>query len=83
MFANTKAFSGFAVDDLEAAKKFYGLDGLYEGRSSPGSATAGVPDAYPDQHLPQMTQPPRQHTALSGTQAAQQRPARRRLSGPL
>ena len=23
MFANTKAFSGFAVDDLEAAKKFY------------------------------------------------------------
>ena len=24
MFANTKAFSGFAVDDLEAARKFYG-----------------------------------------------------------
>jgi predicted enzyme related to lactoylglutathione lyase len=24
MFANAKAFSGFAVDDLEAAKKFYG-----------------------------------------------------------
>jgi predicted enzyme related to lactoylglutathione lyase len=24
MFANTKAFSGFAVDDIEAAKKFYG-----------------------------------------------------------
>jgi catechol 2,3-dioxygenase-like lactoylglutathione lyase family enzyme len=24
MFANTEAFSGFAVDDLEAAKKFYG-----------------------------------------------------------
>jgi len=24
MFANTRAFSGFAVDDLEAAKKFYG-----------------------------------------------------------
>jgi catechol 2,3-dioxygenase-like lactoylglutathione lyase family enzyme len=24
MFGNTKAFSGFAVDDLEAAKKFYG-----------------------------------------------------------
>ena len=24
MFANSKAFSGFAVDDLEAAKKFYG-----------------------------------------------------------
>ena len=24
MFTNTKAFSGFAVDDLEAAKKFYG-----------------------------------------------------------
>jgi catechol 2,3-dioxygenase-like lactoylglutathione lyase family enzyme len=24
MFSNTKAFSGFAVDDLEAAKKFYG-----------------------------------------------------------
>jgi catechol 2,3-dioxygenase-like lactoylglutathione lyase family enzyme len=24
MFANTKAFSGFAVDDLEAAKTFYG-----------------------------------------------------------
>jgi hypothetical protein len=24
MFANTKAFSGFAIDDLEAAKKFYG-----------------------------------------------------------
>jgi catechol 2,3-dioxygenase-like lactoylglutathione lyase family enzyme len=23
MFADTKAFSGFAVDDLEAAKKFY------------------------------------------------------------
>jgi catechol 2,3-dioxygenase-like lactoylglutathione lyase family enzyme len=23
MFENTKAFSGFAVDDLEAAKKFY------------------------------------------------------------
>jgi len=23
MFANTRAFSGFAVDDLEAAKKFY------------------------------------------------------------
>ena len=24
MFANTKAFSGFAVDDLERARKFYG-----------------------------------------------------------
>ena len=24
MFANTEAFSGFAVDDLEAARKFYG-----------------------------------------------------------
>jgi catechol 2,3-dioxygenase-like lactoylglutathione lyase family enzyme len=24
MFENTKAFSGFAVDDLDAAKKFYG-----------------------------------------------------------
>ena len=24
MFANTRAFSGFAVDDLEAARKFYG-----------------------------------------------------------
>jgi catechol 2,3-dioxygenase-like lactoylglutathione lyase family enzyme len=24
MFAETKAFSGFAVDDLEAAKRFYG-----------------------------------------------------------
>jgi len=24
MFENTKAFSGFAVDDLEAAKEFYG-----------------------------------------------------------
>jgi predicted enzyme related to lactoylglutathione lyase len=24
MFANTPAFSGFAVDDMEAAKKFYG-----------------------------------------------------------
>jgi predicted enzyme related to lactoylglutathione lyase len=24
MFSNTKAFSGFAVDDLDAAKKFYG-----------------------------------------------------------
>ena len=24
MFANTKAFSGFAVDDLPAAKRFYG-----------------------------------------------------------
>src|SRR5581483_8102502 len=24
MFTNTEAFSGFAVDDLEAAKKFYG-----------------------------------------------------------
>ena len=24
MFGNTKAFSGFSVDDLEAAKKFYG-----------------------------------------------------------
>ena len=24
MFADTKAFSGFAVDDLEEAKKFYG-----------------------------------------------------------
>ena len=24
MFANTKAFSGFAVDDLEKAREFYG-----------------------------------------------------------
>ena len=24
MFENTKAFSGFAVDDIEAARKFYG-----------------------------------------------------------
>jgi predicted enzyme related to lactoylglutathione lyase len=24
MFANTRAFSGFAVDDIEAANKFYG-----------------------------------------------------------
>ena len=24
MFANTKAYSGFAVDDLEKAREFYG-----------------------------------------------------------
>ena len=24
MFANTKAFSGFAVDDVKKAKEFYG-----------------------------------------------------------
>ena len=24
MFANTKAFSGFAVDDMEKAREFYG-----------------------------------------------------------
>ena len=24
MFANTRAFSGFAVDDLQAARTFYG-----------------------------------------------------------
>ena len=43
MFANTKAFSGFAVDDLEAAKKFYGerYDGL--GQDEKGINRAGGP----------------------------------------
>ncbi len=30
MFANTKAYSGFAVDDLEKAQKFYGGTVLQE-----------------------------------------------------
>ena len=37
MFANTKAFSGFAVDDLEQAKEFYG-ETLGLETSAPGGA---------------------------------------------
>jgi len=37
MFGNTKAFSGFSVDDLAAAKKFYGETlGLDVEESGPG-----------------------------------------------
>ncbi len=49
MFVNTKAFSGFAVDDLEAAKKFYGdtlgLSKRYEGlgQDEKGINRAGGP----------------------------------------
>ena len=37
MFANTKAFSGFAVDDLEQAREFYG-ETLGLETSAPGGA---------------------------------------------
>jgi catechol 2,3-dioxygenase-like lactoylglutathione lyase family enzyme len=37
MFASSKAFSGFAVDDLDAAKRFYGETlGLEVGEDLPG-----------------------------------------------
>ena len=39
MFKDTKAFSGFAVDDLEAAKRFYGDTLGIETESDPGLLT--------------------------------------------
>ena len=44
MFTNTEAFSGFAVDDLEAAKKFYGETrriSSRRGRSGRGPSRCG------------------------------------------
>ena len=48
MFANTKAFSGFAVGDLEAAKKFYGETlGLRPSRGRRPSPAGPVPRIRP------------------------------------
>ena len=59
MFTDTKAFSGFAVDDLEAAERFYGDTlGLETSRNELGIVTlhiAGERDTivYPkDDHTP-------------------------------
>ena len=39
MFANTKAINGFAVDDIDAAKRFYG-DALGLARPTSARSTA-------------------------------------------
>ena len=44
MFENTRAYSGFAVDDLDAAKKFYGQTlGLEISEPMPGGLIVTLP----------------------------------------
>jgi len=70
MFRNTKAFSGFAVDDLEAARKFYsGTLGLgisfhpfcrmLEWRSAEDPASAEDPVSRGVPKSPRRPEPPR------------------------
>lgn len=58
MFANTKAFSGFSVDDIEAAKKFYGETLGVEVSENPAGLTLNIAGDRPilvygkDNHAP-------------------------------
>jgi catechol 2,3-dioxygenase-like lactoylglutathione lyase family enzyme len=66
MFANTKAFSGFAVDDVEKAEKFYGETlGLEVSREEMGLLTLHLAGDRPTMIYPKPDFTPATYTILN------------------
>jgi catechol 2,3-dioxygenase-like lactoylglutathione lyase family enzyme len=66
MFANTKAFSGFAVDDVEEAEKFYGETlGLEVSREEMGLLTLHLAGDRPTMIYPKPDFTPATYTILN------------------
>jgi catechol 2,3-dioxygenase-like lactoylglutathione lyase family enzyme len=66
MFGNTKAFSGFAVDDIEAARKFYGETlGIEVGDEAMGALTLKIAGDRPILIYPKPDFTPATYTILN------------------
>ena len=65
MFANTKAFSGFAVDDIERARKFYGDTLGLEVTEQNGMLTLHIAGDRPTLVYPKPDHTPADYTILN------------------
>jgi catechol 2,3-dioxygenase-like lactoylglutathione lyase family enzyme len=65
MFTNTKAFSGFAVDDLEAARAFYGDTLGLKTSEENGLLTLQIADDRPTLVYPRPNHTPAEYTILN------------------
>jgi catechol 2,3-dioxygenase-like lactoylglutathione lyase family enzyme len=65
MFTNTKAFSGFAVDDLEAARAFYGDTLGLKTSEENGLLTLEIADDRPTLVYPRPGHAPAEYTILN------------------
>ena len=65
MFENTKAFSGFAVDDIEAAKQFYGETLGLKVSEANGMLTLHIAGDRADARLPAARPQPAAYTILN------------------
>jgi catechol 2,3-dioxygenase-like lactoylglutathione lyase family enzyme len=65
MFTNTKAFSGFAVDDLEQARAFYGDTLGLETSEENGLLTLHIADDRPTLVYPRPNHTPAEYTILN------------------
>jgi catechol 2,3-dioxygenase-like lactoylglutathione lyase family enzyme len=65
MFTNTKAFSGFAVDDIEAARAFYGDTLGLKTSEENGILTLHIADDRPTIVYPRPGHTPAEYTILN------------------
>ena len=65
MFANTKAFSGFAVDDLQKAREFYGETLGLKTSEEHGLMTLHLAGDRPTLVYPKPDHPPATYTVLN------------------
>jgi catechol 2,3-dioxygenase-like lactoylglutathione lyase family enzyme len=65
MFANTKAFSGFAVDDLDKARRFYGETLGLETSDDDGLLTLHIAGDRPTLVYPKPEHTPADYTILN------------------
>jgi catechol 2,3-dioxygenase-like lactoylglutathione lyase family enzyme len=65
MFTNTKAFSGFAVDDLDQARAFYGDTLGLETSEENGLLTLHIADDRPTLVYPRPNHTPAEYTILN------------------
>jgi catechol 2,3-dioxygenase-like lactoylglutathione lyase family enzyme len=65
MFTNTKAFSGFAVDDIEAARAFYGDTLGVKTSEENGILTLHIADDRPTIVYPRPGHTPAEYTILN------------------
>jgi catechol 2,3-dioxygenase-like lactoylglutathione lyase family enzyme len=65
MFTNTKAFSGFAVDDLDKARRFYGETLGLETSDDDGLLTLHIADDRPTLVYPKPEHTPADYTILN------------------
>ncbi len=65
MFKDTKAYSGFAVDDIEAAKRFYGETLGLEVSEENGMLTLNIAGERPTLVYPRPDHTPAEYTILN------------------